>query len=207
MRIIGIIFTFALVIPFLLPQKDEGYNVLPEANSVNIQGLNAANGLEGAKKITFTSKRDLESLILALNVLGDETNTEDGVCLTQAIYFEARSEPVEGQLAVAQVVLNRVSDPRYPSSICSVVYQNEQLRHRCQFSFACDGLAETAYNLEAWDVATRISYIALSGRWEDITDQATHYHANYVNPYWSRNLLPTAQLGTHIFYRTSDSAS
>jgi len=201
MRIIGIIFTFALIIPFLLPEREDGFVVLPEANAVDTTGLEAANGLDQAKKISFTSKRDLESLILALNVLGDEINTENGVCLTQAIYFEARSEPVEGQLAVAQVVLNRVSDPRYPSSICGVVYQNEKLRHRCQFSFACDGLAETPYNMEAWDVATRISYIALSGRWEDITDEATHYHANYVNPSWSQRLLATAQHGTHIFYR------
>lgn len=208
MRIIGIIFTFALVIPFLLPQKGEGISSLhQDATSIEAAGIDAPNRLEEVQKISFTSKRDLESLISALNVLGDEINTEDGVCLTQAIYFEARSEPVEGQLAVAQVVLNRVNDPRYPSTICDVVYQNEKLRYRCQFSFACDGLSETAYNPAAWDTALRISYLALSGRWEDITDQATHYHASYVNPSWSHNLMPTAHLGTHIFYRTSDSAS
>ena len=204
MRIFGIIFAFALILPFLLPGKETGPVLVPDITAAESGGENL---LEEAKKTGFYSKRDLTSLINALNVIGDEVNTEEGICLIQAVYFEARSEPLEGQLAVAQVVLNRVDDPRYPGTICGVVYQNEKLRHRCQFSFACDGLTETAYNKEAWDVATRISYIALSGRWEDITDSATHYHADYVDPYWNRSLLQTGQHGAHIFYRTSDSAS
>lgn len=122
-------------------------------------------------------------------------------CLAQAVYFEARSEPPEGQLAVAQVVLNRVASPFWPDSICSVVFQGEHRRHRCQFSFACDGLSDNPKNPDAWLLAKAVAAVALEARWQDLAHEATHYHADYVAPAWREAMDPTAHYGRHIFYR------
>jgi len=209
MRIFVTIFTFALMIPLLLPQQETFKPAPVKAEEISVLSLAEVKGEVAPapaliRKISapaFSARADLEILIRAMDVLGDEVETAEGHCLTQAIYFEARSEPVEGQLAVAQVVLNRTKNPRFPNTICGVVFQNEQMRNRCQFSFACDGLSDNPYNSEAWDLAKRISYIALSERWEDITHSATYYHANYVRPYWVAAFEATAQHGSHIFYR------
>ncbi|RMF10284.1 MAG: cell wall hydrolase [Alphaproteobacteria bacterium] len=122
-------------------------------------------------------------------------------CLAQAVYFEARGEPVLGQMAVAHVVLNRVRDRRYPNTICAVVFQNEHRRNRCQFSFACDGRSDRAYNMAAWNQSLKIALKALAGASEDITNASTHYHATYVAPYWASSLKKTVQFGQHLFYR------
>lgn len=126
---------------------------------------------------------------------------EEEHCLSQAVYFEARSEALEGQLAVAQVVLNRVQDRRYPDTICGVVFQGEHRRHACQFSFACDGLPDRPRNAQAWTIAKSISHIALNDYWNDVTSLSTHYHADYVSPYWEDLLDEQVQVGRHIFYR------
>ena len=142
---------------------------------------------------------DLENLIVQTNIHPNQLDAQTK-CLAQAIYFEARSEPLEGQLAVAQVVLNRVKDERYPQSVCGVVFQNERARNRCQFSFACDGKSDNPKEMRAWDLASRISVIAAFARLEDLTKEATHYHAEYVNPYWSASMEQTAVFGKHVFY-------
>lgn len=126
---------------------------------------------------------------------------EEFKCLAQAIYFEARSEPFEGQVAVAYVILNRVKDRRYPSDICGVVFQNEDRRHMCQFSFACDGLSDNPYEKVAWDIARRVAVGALINAHGDVTGRSTHYHAKYVFPRWAKHLHPTIQVGQHVFYR------
>ena len=126
-------------------------------------------------------------------------------CLATAIYFEARSEPEKGQIAVAQVVLNRLKNPAYPSTICGVVYQNKNKRNRCQFSFACDGIPDRIRDQKAWatsqSVARRVInderhlYLASVGA-------ATHYHATYVRPRWARSMNKMEKIGRHIFYKT-----
>lgn len=122
-------------------------------------------------------------------------------CLAQAIYFESRSEPVRGQQAVAQVVLNRVKSGIYPSSICGVIFQNKNWRNHCQFSFACDGTKKRVKDQEAWETANKIADDAISGRYflQEIGD-ATHYHAAYVAPRWRRSLHRIKRIGEHIFY-------
>ncbi len=122
-------------------------------------------------------------------------------CLAQAVYFEARGEPFEGQVAVAYVILNRVKDRRYPNNICEVVFQNEKRRNHCQFSFACDGRSDKPYEMAAWDTARRVAVGALKYETSDVTAHSTHYHAKYVNPKWAKHLQPTLQVGSHIFYR------
>ncbi len=127
----------------------------------------------------------------------------DHACLAQAIYFEARGEPADGQLAVAQVVMNRVASQYYPNNVCDVVYQNQNRRNRCQFSFACDGQPERINDQESWSVATTIAREVLTGETmsEAVGIQATHYHANYVRPNWIRDMVKIRQIGAHIFYR------
>lgn len=207
MRILGFIVAFALFIPVLLPERVETAAEPLSASFTPIAGVEAEAPLQVAKRPSYPEARDLVSLVNALGVLGDTIDTPEGHCLAQAVYFEARSEPLEGQLAVAQVVLNRVKAGQYPDSICDVVFQNEHIRNRCQFSFACDGLSDNPYEPEPWEIARRISYIALSGYWEDITQSATHYHAEYVNPFWATSLEETGQFGSHVFYRYHDAAS
>jgi len=143
----------------------------------------------------------LDELIYArLNTAPAATDAEDR-CLAQAVYFEARSESLEGQLAVAQVVLNRVADPRYPDSVCGVVFQNAHKAFRCQFSFACDGLSDNPHNRQAWAIANAVAQVAKDAAWDDLVDASTHYHAVYVEPYWVDKLDRRVQVGRHIFYR------
>lgn len=122
-------------------------------------------------------------------------------CLTQAIYYEAAREPEEGQRAVAQVVLNRVRHPAFPNSVCGVVYQGSERPTGCQFSFTCDGSLYRQPMREYWDRASAIARAALQGYVFAPVGMATHYHANYVVPYWSPTLSKNAAIATHIFYR------
>ena len=122
-------------------------------------------------------------------------------CMAQAIYFEARGEPFEGQLAVAQVVLNRVRDVRYPNEICAVVFENETWRHRCQFSFACDGRSDRPRDFSAWVSAIKTARLVGTGHLRDVTYASTHYHAEYVEPKWAARFHRTVKIGRHYFYR------
>ena len=122
------------------------------------------------------------------------------LCLTQAIYYEAGFEPVDGRRAVAQVVLNRLRHPAFPKSVCGVVYQGSGGRV-CQFTFVCDGALYRQPELGAWRQAEQIARAALDGYVERSVGEATHYHADYVAPRWAPLLAKVAQIGQHIFYR------
>lgn len=124
-------------------------------------------------------------------------------CLTDAIYFEARGETLEGQAAVAQVVLNRVRNPAYPDTICKVVYQNKGWYNRCQFSFACDRIPDIVWSRSTWATGKEIALAVTAGRiWLPEVGSATHYHATYVKPFWGPTMKRVAKIGKHIFYRT-----
>jgi len=126
-------------------------------------------------------------------------------CLAEGIYFEARSESVKGQAAVAQVILNRVRNPTYPSTICGVVYQNRTWRNRCQFSFACDGTRLRVASRRNYDVARQVAMAVTAGKiFLPEVGSATHYHATYVKPRWARTMDKMKKIGLHIFYRTHD---
>jgi spore germination cell wall hydrolase CwlJ-like protein len=123
-------------------------------------------------------------------------------CLATAIYFEARGESYRGQVAVAQVVLNRVKDYRYPDTICGVVYQNQSRRNSCQFSFACDGIPETINDRTAWAQAEDIARRFTNGElYLTEVANATHYHATYVRPAWAPRMTKLTQIGLHVFYK------
>ena len=122
-------------------------------------------------------------------------------CLANAIYYEAALEPVDGQRAVAQVVLNRLRDPNFPKSVCGVVYQGWERVTGCQFSFTCDGALVRPPIPALWSRARKVAEDALAGYVQKAVGSATHYHADYVAPYWAPSLVKIAQIGAHIFYR------
>lgn len=124
-------------------------------------------------------------------------------CLTSAIYYEAGQEPADGQRAVAQVILNRVRHPAFPSSVCGVVYQGSTRQTGCQFTFTCDGSMARAPMQASWDRARNVAEAALTGAVYPQVGNATHYHADYVVPYWASSLAKTAVVGAHLFYRWS----
>ena len=137
----------------------------------------------------------------AMAALPSARGNEQWRCLTEAIYFEARGEPVEGQVAVGEVVLNRVDAPNYPGNVCDVVHQGARHAPACQFSYTCDGIPDRVSDPASWDVAGRIARYLLDGGPRRLSGNATHYHADYVDPHWAHVYPRTATLGRHIFYR------
>lgn len=122
-------------------------------------------------------------------------------CLTAAVYYEARSEPVDGQRAVAQVVLNRVRDRAFPHSVCGVVFQGSTRRTGCQFSFTCDGSMAHRREPYAWARARSVAEAALAGNVYAPVGGATFYHTDAILPWWASSLTRIGSVGAHIFYR------
>jgi spore germination cell wall hydrolase CwlJ-like protein len=135
--------------------------------------------------------------------LGDEKARAKTVkCLTEVIYFESRGEQVRGQMAVAQVVLNRAFSGKYPNTVCGVVYQNAHRHLACQFTFACDGIADKVKEPDMWERANVIANEMLDGKiWLPEVGKATHYHAHWVHPGWVREMTKLHRVGVHTFYR------
>lgn len=125
-------------------------------------------------------------------------------CLAEALYFEARGENVKGLAAVAEVILNRVDDRRYPNSVCGVIKQGTGQRFRCQFTYTCDGRPETITETRAYERVGKIARIMIDGAPRALTQGATHYHTKAVRPKWSRVFARTATIGFHHFYRQPD---
>lgn len=151
---------------------------------------------DAAPEIQATSRKlDLA----ALDAMPRTTGDAQWQCLATAIYFEARGEPVAGQIAVAEVVLNRVDSRAYPNSICGVTGQTGG--GGCQFSYACDGRPDVMTSAVSRNRAEQLARMLIDGRPRTVTDGATHFHATYVRPDWSRRFARTAAIGNHVFYR------
>ncbi len=129
------------------------------------------------------------------------------ICLALTVYYEARSEPMVGQIAVAQGVLNRVEHAAYPSTICEVVHQGGTYRHRCQFSYWCDGKPETPSDYRAWRLAKVIAQLTHDGVLTADVEDATHYHADYSSPSWRNQMHLVATIGRHFFYLCDERCS
>ena len=136
------------------------------------------------------------------------------ICLALNTYHEAKNQSMVGQIATAQVVMNRVEDKRFPNTVCEVVKQgptrpswedpNKEypIKHRCQFSWYCDGKSDVPKNEKAWRKAQEYAYLVLYNRINiDVTEGATHYHATYVKPAWAKTKKRTTRIEKHIFYR------
>ena len=131
------------------------------------------------------------------------------MCLALNTYHEAKNQSMIGQVATAQVVMNRVADSRYPNTVCEVVKQGPKykgsdvpVRHKCQFSWFCDGKDDTPKNAKAWRPAQDVAFLVLYDKIKlDVTEGATHYHATYVRPSWAKTKKRTTRIEKHIFYR------
>ncbi|MDB5677416.1 cell wall hydrolase [Sphingomonas bacterium] len=141
----------------------------------------------------------------AFNALAATASPDDAAraldCLTKAVYYEANNQSDDGQRAVAQVVLNRVRDRAFPSSVCGVVYQGSTRSTGCQFTFTCDGSLSRRPSQAGWDRARAVASAALAGSVYAPVGSATFYHANYVSPWWANSMDKVATVGAHIFYR------
>lgn len=147
---------------------------------------------------------DGHSLLSPADRLGlvGEDRAKSQKCLTEAIYFESRGEVERGQIAVAQVIMNRVFSVYYPNTVCGVVYQNAHRKLACQFTFACDGIPDRVKEPEAYARAERIAEETLDGKhWLPDVGKATHYHARWVHPRWVREMHKLDRIGVHTFYR------
>lgn len=136
-----------------------------------------------------------------LDALPRATGDTEWQCLAEAIYFEARGEPISGQVAVAEVVLNRVDSPVYPDSVCAVTHQGVGSGRACQFSYACDGRPDVMRTPLSRERAGKLARLLLDGHPRRVTEGATHFHATYVRPSWARQYPRTAAIGNHVFYR------
>ena len=142
----------------------------------------------------FFSKKALDSLRMP------KMNREMK-CLSEALYFEARGEQIEGQIAVADVIINRKNSNRFPSTICGVVSEGSHKRHACQFSYNCDGKLELIYDKKTYSRIVKLSSMILNGAFSDVTNGATFFHASEVSPSWSKKFQKTRRIGRHIFYK------
>ena len=131
------------------------------------------------------------------------------ICLALNTYHEAKNQSLVGQVATTQVVMNRVADSRYPNTVCEVVKQGPKykgsdvpVRHKCQFSWFCDGKDDTPKNEKAWRKAQDVAFLVIYDKIKlDVTEGATHYHATYVRPSWAKTKTRTTRIEKHIFYR------
>ncbi len=137
-----------------------------------------------------------------LGLFDDKARAKSEKCLAEAVYFEARGEAVRGQIAVAQVVMNRTFSGYYPNTVCGVVYQNKYHHMACQFTFACDNNPDVVTEPDMWDRAKKIARAMLDGQlWLPEVDKSTHYHAYWVHPSWVSEMKKMYKFGVHTFYR------
>lgn len=214
---------FAMVSPHTLTERPEpavALGALPASYrlaSIDAGAVPASSALSSSASMTQATQISLPDLIAVLPQpapgvppptpaqrlnLDGASRAKAERCLANAIYFEARSEPLKGQIAVAQVVINRAFSGFYPNDICGVVYQNAHRRLACQFTFACDGKSKAIHDRGSWARANRIAKQALDGQvYETAVGTATHYHAIYVRPNWIREMKKNVRFGIHNFYR------
>lgn len=156
----------------------------------------------GAETVAFAESHGAGAAAAAFRSAGSGLDKARALqCLSTAVYYEAASESYAGQQAVAQVVLNRVAHPAYPASVCGVVFQGSERKTGCQFSFTCDGSMARRPSRQAWAIAQSVALAALAGEVYKPIGLATHYHTNYVNPYWAASLDFVGTIGAHRFYR------
>jgi hypothetical protein len=176
----------------LPPLRDPG--VVRKNGMTGGQTIAPKGEVTGADKQPMTPAQRLN--------LDEKSRAKSEKCLTEAIYFEARGEVVRGQMAVAQVVLNRAFSGKYPNTVCGVVYQNSHRHLACQFTFTCDGIRDVVREPDMWERAKVIAAEMLDGKlWLPEVGKATHYHAYWVRPGWVREMAKLHKLGVHTFYR------
>lgn len=158
----------------------------------------AVGSLQGAQTPKSADMPEIAYTLEWLNAQPAPKGDAEWECLKTALYFEARGETLEGQFAVAEVILNRVDSVRYPNTVCGVVQQGGS--RSCQFSYNCDGKTEAMADPEAEDISGRIARVMLDGAPRALTDGAMYFHTMGVKPSWSKRFERTASIGAHLFY-------
>ncbi len=191
-----------IVMPGGVPDPD--IKVMASLPSAGVEPSRAIESGESvaAKGEVNSDNQHMKTPAERLGLFDEKSRAKAEKCLTEAVYFEARGEAVRGQIAVAQVVLNRAFSGFYPSTVCGVVYQNKHRHLACQFTFACDNVADVVREPDMWDRARKIAKATLDGQlWLPEVAKSTHYHAYWVRPSWVHEMKKMYKFGVHTFYR------
>lgn len=180
----------------LLGQERQSLSVVPEARMTALTTLPPAS-----ERDVLLSSADISYDRSFLAALPTASGGAQWRCLSEALYFEARGESVEGIFAVGEVILNRVSSADYPNSVCAVINQGTGRKFGCQFTYTCDGIADRIAEQGAWVRVGKVARILVDGAERPLTDGATHYHTKAVSPSWAKRFPRTATIGSHYFYR------
>jgi spore germination cell wall hydrolase CwlJ-like protein len=191
-----------VVMPEVLPDPDMKVTAsLPPAADEPSKAAESGETI-AAKGEVNTDNQHAKTPAERLGLFDEKTRAKSEKCLAEAVYFEARGEAVRGQIAVAQVVMNRTFSGRYPDTVCGVVYQNKHRHFACQFTFACDNNPDVIREPEMWERAKKIAKAMLDGQiWLPEVAKSTHYHAYYVRPSWVSEMTKMYRFGVHTFYR------
>ncbi|HYS90258.1 MAG TPA: cell wall hydrolase, partial [Bradyrhizobium sp.] len=174
---------------------------LPSAGDEPSRAVESGESVAAKGEVNADNQR-MKTPAERLGLFDEKARAKSEKCLAEAVYFEARGEAVRGQIAVAQVVLNRAFSGFYPSTVCGVVYQNKHRHLACQFTFACDNVADVVREPDMWDRARKIAKAMLDGQlWLPEVAKSTHYHAYWVRPSWVNEMKKTYKFGVHTFYR------
>ncbi len=189
-----------IVMPQALPDPDMKLASLPTAAD---EPSRADSGESiAAKGEVNTDNQRVKTPAERLGLFDEKSRAKSEKCLAEAVYFEARGEAVRGQIAVAQVVMNRTFSGYYPNTVCGVVYQNKYHHMACQFTFACDNIPDVVTEPDMWDRAKKIAKAMLDGQlWLPEVAKSTHYHAYWVHPSWVSEMKKMYKFGVHTFYR------
>ncbi len=199
-------------------QKLSGYIIIN-----NFTGMSASsnqNLLDSLRKQDLNANRLINSLpvfnkglVNPANIFSTKTLDRlpfkppgpQTTCLAEAVYFEARGEDLAGQVAVAEVILNRVESNNFPNTVCKVINQGSSKKFKCQFSYMCDGKSEKIFDRNSYERIVKLSWIMIMGSARVLTSGATYYHSSGVSPVWAKSLERTNVIGRHIFYKPFDS--
>lgn len=193
----------------ILAQESKGLSFVDPMYAIQIAGIEPPKAarkfaLFSRKKANTETKITKVPTKTELKAFPFKEGDREWACLAEALYFEARGETIQGQFAVAEVILNRRDSERFPNTVCGVVSQgakSAKAPRACQFSYKCDGAPEVFTEKKAYQRVGKVAMIVLNGFARKLTNGATYYHTNYVTPRWSRKFDRTAQIGVHYFYR------
>ncbi|HET7886205.1 MAG TPA: cell wall hydrolase [Bradyrhizobium sp.] len=190
-----------IVMPQAHADPDMKLASLPTQSEASKSAAESGESIAPKGEVNSDDQRD-KTPAERLGLLDDKSRAKSEKCLAEAVYFESRGEAVRGQIAVAQVVLNRAFSGFYPTTVCGVVYQNKHRHYACQFTFACDNVADVVREPDMWDRAKRIAKAMLDGQlWLPEVGKSTHYHAYWVHPSWVSEMKKMYRFGVHTFYR------
>ena len=191
-----------IVTPDTLPDPDMKVTAsLPSAADEPAKATESGESIAAKGEVNADNQR-AKTPAERLGLFDEKSRAKSEKCLAEAVYFEARGEAVRGQIAVAQVVMNRIFSGFYPTTVCGVVYQNKHRHYACQFTFACDNVADVVREPDMWDRAKKIAKAMLDGQlWLPEVGKSTHYHAYWVRPSWVSEMKKMYKFGVHTFYR------